>query len=544
MFVVKRQLPSAHCFSKHNNYSPKLDKIEQIADIQDMRTVNQTSTQPAVKARFSHDLWLALLLVATVFVAFHSLAGNEFVNVDDHVYVTNNPHVKGGLSLDNVIWAFTTFEAEFWHPLTWLSLMIDAHLYGLNAGGFLFTNLLLHLTATLFLFAALTRMTGNRWASGISALVFAAHPLHVESVAWVAERKDVLSGALGCITLWAYSQYVKAPSMRRLTGVAMAFGCGLMAKSMVITLPAVMLLLDIWPLKRWHPIQNRRPLPGLLMEKMPLFGLAVLFAIITLLAQSASFGLATLDEAPMSLRLQNALVSYVRYLWHFVWPLNLALWYPYPTSVPFWQWGSALGVLTAISAGCLAGFRRWPFLLIGWLWYLGMLFPVIGFVKFGGVAMADRFTYLPLIGITIMLCWGIDTGILKRLGPKSQLAKGLLCTAFATALVPLTIQQTSHWRNSLALYAHAVNVNPQSHMAHYTYGWALGNAGQYRAALEHLKQAVALAPQNADMHYHLGKAYMLLKHPVGARREFQTALTLHPAHKQAREDLQKIEDIE
>ena len=362
-------------------------------------------------------------IIACLFLAWATLtvyAGvrdHQFINFDDDLYVTENLPIQDGLSLRGLVWAFTTTHASFWHPMTWLSLMLDSQLYGLNPARFHLTNLLLHLANTLLLFLWLNRTTRALGASFLVAALFALHPLHVESVAWVTERKDVLSTFFWMLTMWAHVWYVEGPGVGRYLLTLACFVLGLMAKPMLVTLPFVLLLLDFWPLGRLmpavagagaaQPSGQRVTLAGLVWEKAPLFALTVLFCMVTYYAEDKSGALSLLPDLPLTTRLSNALVAYVTYLGKMFWPTRLAVFYPHPeNAIPLWQGLGAGLTLAFLSLVIIWQTRRRPYLLVGWLWYLGTLVPVIGLVQVGKYALADRFTYVPLIGVFIMVAYG------------------------------------------------------------------------------------------------------------------------------------------
>ncbi len=359
------------------------------------------------------------LLLLAVGLVFGQTVGYDFVNFDDGLYVYENPQISGGLSAQGIGWVFTHTHGANWHPLTGLSHMVDCQFYGLHAGGHHSTNVLLHAATAILLFLVLRRMTGDVWPSALVAALFAVHPLRVESVAWISERKDVLSGLLFVLTLGAYVRYARGPfSLGRYLLVAALLTLGLMAKPMLVTLPLVLLLLDYWPLGRMTAV-GREDIPvasggradhfffpkRLLLEKLPLLLLAVVSCLMTLWAQGEASALNA--QIPVGSRIANALVSYVAYMGQLFCPVGLAAYYPHPEGdLPVWKVIGALAMLACISVGVLAGWRRYPYLLVGWLWYVGMLIPVIGLVQVGKIAMADRYTYLPQIGLCIALAWG------------------------------------------------------------------------------------------------------------------------------------------
>ena len=360
------------------------------------------------------DLLVCLGLVAVTWAVFGQTLAHDFVNFDDHVYVYENPLVVRGLSTEGIIGAFTHTHARNWHPLTTISHMLDCQLYGLNAGGHHLTNVILHTISVLLLFLVLKQMTGALWQSAFVAALFAIHPLHVESVAWIAERKDVLSAVFFMLTLAAYARYARAPSAPRYLLVALLFACGLMSKPMLVTLPFVLLLLDYWPLGRLGGQKSEvgSRLRRLITEKIPLFALSALSCIATLLTQRQ--GPSAIDQLPFLWRLNNTFVSYVTYIWQMLWPARLAVFYPHPNDrLPLVEVTVAIAFLVGVSLLIIYLRRTKPYLVTGWFWYLGMLVPVIGLVQVGEQAHADRYTYLPQIGLYIMIAWTVGDLLLE-----------------------------------------------------------------------------------------------------------------------------------
>ncbi len=451
------------------------------------------------KAQRERTAWIGIGLVLLTAAALGRLCGNDFVNYDDPLYVTDNPHVRDGLSGQNIAWAFTSTEALNWHPLTWISLQLDAQIYGTRAWGYHLTNLLLHAANTVVLFLALRRLTGALWRPALAAALFALHPLHVESVAWIAERKDVLSTFFGMLCLLAYGHYVQRPGPWRYLLVAAFLALGLMAKPMLVTLPFVLLLLDYWPLGR---LFARGGAPSgswrwIVLEKVPLLALAGVSAVLTVYAQQRGGAIETLTTLPFGVRLANAVVSYVRYLGLTLWPAGLAPFYPHPQdSLPAWQVSGAAALLIALSAGALALARRCPYLIVGWLWYLGTLVPVIGLVQAGEQALADRYTYVPLIGLFLAAAWG--AGDLAGWQP---IRRGMLTAAAASVLLACAVlswKQAGVWHDSRSLWEHALRVTPDNHVARNNLGVALlANGGDLAEAEHHLRAALQLKPDYA-----------------------------------------------
>ena len=455
------------------------------------------------------------LLILLTLVAYWQVRHNEFIRLDDNLYVTDNVHVQRGLTWKNVGWSFRTTEAGNWHPLTWLSHMLDYELCGLNPAGHHMTNLLLHMANVLILFWAFQRMTGSLWKNFFLAAFFALHPLHVESVAWIAERKDVLSGLFWMLTILAYTYYAERPGGGRYAGVCICFVFGLLSKPMVVTLPFVLLLLDLWPLarmemKRWAfsspsvsllPTGTRSPY-HLILEKIPLLLLTVISSALTLLAQWRSGSVGSLTGLPISERFANALVSYLQYISKMVWPQDLALLYPHPLHVPLWPvMGSGL-LLVIITILVLRSGREHPSFLVGWLWYLGTLIPVIGIVQVGSQAMADRYTYLPSIGLFLMAAYGLPEifkGISIRRIVLSSVASGLIIV-----LLFLTRAQVLFWRNSTTLFEHTLKATVNNSVIHNNLGGVLLTQGKSTEAREHFAEALRIQPDYADAHYNLG----------------------------------------
>ena len=384
------------------------------------------------------DLLVCLGLVAVTWAVFGQTLAHDFVNFDDHVYVYENPLVIRGLSTEGIIGAFTHTHARNWHPLTTLSHMLDCQLYGLNAGGHHLTNVILHTISVLLLFLVLKQMTGGLWQSAFVAALFAIHPLHVESVAWIAERKDVLSAVFFMLTLAAYARYARAPSPARYLLVALLFAFGLMSKPMLVTLPFVLLLLDYWPLGRLGGQKSEvgSRLRRLITEKIPLFALSALSCVATLLTQRQ--GPNAIDQLPFLWRLNNTFVSYVTYIWQMLWPVRLAVFYPHPNDrLPLVEVTVAIAFLVGVSLLVIYLRRTKPYLVTGWFWYLGMLVPVIGLVQVGEQAHADRYTYLPQIGLYIMIAWAVGDLLLES---TSRVRRAVVGVAAAIAIVCLGVR--------------------------------------------------------------------------------------------------------
>jgi len=433
-------------------------------------------------------LGICLALVAASWIVFGQCLQHDFVNYDDNRYVYENPVVKQGLNLSAVQWAFTHWHSENWHPLTTLTHMLDCQLYGLRAGGHHLTNLLLHTTATLVLFLILRKITSAFWTSAFVAAIFAIHPLHVESVAWIAERKDVLSGAFFTMTLLAYIWYSRRPTLWRYLAVAGAFVCGLMSKPMLVTLPVILLLLDYWPLRRTERFAL------LVAEKVPLFGLSLASSAMTLLAQRPT--IRSLAALPLSTRLANAFISIVFYLWQMVWPAKLAVFYPYPRVrySPSLVTACAAAIVLVSGATILLRNKR-PYLLVGWFWYLVMLIPVLGFMQVGLQGHADRYTYLPLIGVLIAITWAIVD--LTQDWHHQREFVGVFGMAVVLLFTACSYRQAGYWHDSISLWSRALAVTENNDTAHLCLAEALLQRGKLDEAIAHSRAAIDIRPVNA-----------------------------------------------
>jgi protein O-mannosyl-transferase len=437
------------------------------------------------------------LLLLSVIVVFGQTAGHEFVNFDDADYVYKNRHVCGGLAGAEIAWAFSAFHSGNWHPLTWLSHMLDCQLFDLHAGGHHLTNVLLHAAAAIYVFLVLERLTAARWRSACVAALFAIHPLRVESVAWVAERKDVLSGLFFMLSLWFYARYAERPNSRGWYGLVLAsFALGLMAKPMLVTLPFVLLLLDYWPLGR------RVGLRALIVEKIPFFVLAAASCLVTLAAQREA--MRTLQNVDLSARLANAAIAYSGYLGKMFYPVELAAFYPLPKDPPpAWKALGAITLLFVITAAVFAARRKRPYLLFGWLWYIGALVPVIGAVQVGNQALADRYTYLPQIGISIALVWAVADFALRHSAARGSMV--VLTSLLLSVLAVLAWQQTTYWRNSEILWTHASVHTLQNPVVEFNLGSALEDRNQFDEAIVHYRAALQLNPDYVDALNNLGR---------------------------------------
>jgi Tfp pilus assembly protein PilF len=460
------------------------------------------SSKP-VKPAFGRAQWgAAAALVAITVLTYLPVGHYGFVNYDDPAYIYQNPPVTHGLTLQGLSWAFTTGHQANWHPLTWLSHMADVQLYGLNAGPHHVMNLLLHAASTFLLFWLLLRMTGTVSASMVVAALFAVHPLHVESVAWIAERKDVLSTFFWMLTMTTYVLYVQRPRLDRYLAMIAAFGLGLMAKPMLVTLPFVLLLLDFWPLQRWT-LESWSNLGRLIREKIPLLLLATASSIVTVIAQRKGGALVEINTIPIGTRVANAFVVSLAYLGKMFWPTRLGVLYPAVTTAPDGWFAAVAGVIgLSVLAGWMA--RRRPYVAVGWFWYIGTLVPVIGLVQVGRQAMADRYTYVTLIGIFIALAFGANE-ILKsqRYGTLTFMTGSALLVVLC---MWMTRTQLRYWTGSRALWEHTLDITSNNSTAHFNLGAAVENEGRVDEAIFHYREALRIEPDYADAHFNLGNA--------------------------------------
>ncbi|HEX3719565.1 MAG TPA: tetratricopeptide repeat protein [Verrucomicrobiae bacterium] len=464
-------------------------------------------------------LVLGLGTVAIYSPTFHF----DFTNYDDPAYVVENPRVNQGVTAAGLGWAFQAGYAANWHPLTWMSHMLDCQIFGLRAGGHHATNVLLHASNAILLFLLLARMTETFWRSAMVAALFAWHPMHVESVAWISERKDVLSSLLWILALWAYVRYAqglhsKDSRTKLFYALALAlFVLGLMAKPMVITLPFVLLLLDWWPLRRQSPAVK------LLLEKTPFFLFAAAAGWVTILAQSREHALSSLQRNPFSIRVLNSFLCYLRYAEKLVWPAKLSVIYTFYYRVKIGEVALAVGFLSVMFAIAILARKSRPYWMFGWLWYLGTLVPVIGLMQVGAQSMADRYMYLPSIGIFILVCW--TAGDLVR----GWHGRGALVTAGAFAVlascVVATEKQISFWKNSGTLFGHALALDSDNYVAHVCYGDYLADQGEFSEALAECQKAVELAPDYLPGFRCLAKALTMegTKDPAMAARAYAEA---------------------
>jgi len=467
---------------------------------------------------------ICIALVLAVFAVYGQVLHYSFVDLDDSVYVTENEEVKAGLTGRSILWAFGEPHASFWHPLTWLSHMLDCELFGLNPAGHHLTSLMLHIANTLLLFWVLMEMSGAVWQSAFVAGAFAMHPLHVESVAWVSERKDVLSTLFWMLTMAGYVRYARLGGAKWYVVTLFLFSLGLLAKPMLVTLPLVLLLLDYWPLHRLVRVTSHESRAAIL-EKLPFFALSAIFSIVAFFAQQGAGTLC--EEFPARIRFANAFVSYVKYIQKTFWPVGLGVFYPHPgDKLPMWQAAGALLLLVGVSAWVIYSAPKRKYLFVGWLWYIVTLVPVIGFVQVGSFAMADRYTYLPLIGIFIMISWGLPDvpgGLWQR-----RFVPAASAAIVLSALAVCAYFQAGFWRNTSTLFEHTIAVTSKNWLVYYNLGTRCNRAGRLTEAVELYKESIKAQPGYADAHYNLGLAYIGLGHRAEAAESFKQAVRVKP----------------
>ncbi len=473
-------------------------------------------------------VWAAMAFVLLVTAAtFWNVGSFDFIMFDDPQYVHDNPQVSRGISWPGLVWAFTQSHASNWHPLTWISHMLDVEVFGMNPGAHHWVNLAFHMLNSVLLFGVLLTMTCAVGRSALVAALFAVHPLHVESVAWISERKDVLSALFFMLTLWAYSSYSKQKSGRAYLLVIFFLALGLMSKPMLVTLPFVLLLLDFWPLQRIRIDHWRsRQWLALLIEKIPLFILVALSSVITYIVQRESGAVVELEAASAGLRLSNAVVSYGAYVAAMWWPADLAILYSFPASVAAWKVVTAALFLALITTLAGLGMRRYPFVPVGWFWFLGTLVPVIGLVRVGAQSMADRYTYIPLIGLFIIVAWGGYELLGRRAARRAPL--WALSVLIIVLLAFASRTQIEHWKNAETLWIRSLAVTQNNYRVHGMYGKLLTERGQKADAVEQFRAAIRIKPNIAQIHTLLAQALADLGQPAQAIVHYQQSLALRP----------------
>jgi protein O-mannosyl-transferase len=502
-------------------------------------------------------LIVMVLLVAAVLIAYGSVTDLGFTSFDDDKYVTNNPHVLQGLSVKTAQWAFTHAYAANWHPLTWMSHMLDVRLFGLNPVGHHMVSLLFHILNVVLLFLVLNRMTKSVWRSAFVAMLFGVHPIHVESVAWIAERKDVLSTFFWMLTMLAYVYYVERRNAFRYLAVLVLFALGLMAKPMLVSLPLILLLLDYWPLQR----QSAEVGWGrLVAEKAPLFVLAAASCVITIIVQRAGGAVLALEKIPVGIRIANAFVSVVKYIGKMLWPTQLSAYYPHPMdSLPLWIVAGAIVLCVVATIMAIIVRKRAPFVTVGWTWYLITLVPVIGIVQVGEQAMADRYSYVPLIGLFLLIAWGVPEFLSRReqpatrqsrrqedkkahsqTEPRSEFGLATVAMVVVLAMMLMTFRQVGCWKDDFALFSHALDVAPDNYFAHDHVGATLFEKGEYSRALKHATRAVEIKPDSPSAQSNLGGMLVKLGKPQDALAHLQSAVKLSPGFAEAQYNLGNV----
>ncbi|MCP4345682.1 MAG: tetratricopeptide repeat protein [Desulfobacterales bacterium] len=494
---------------------------------------------------------ICLFLVLIILAVYGQVRKFEFVNYDDDAFVYDNSFVQAGLTSDSIIWAFTTTATCAWQPLVWLSYMADCQLWQVNPGRLHMTNVLFHIANALLLFLVFRKMTGNLWQSSFVAALFAVHPLHVEAVAWISQRKDVLSTLFWILTIWGYARYVEKPGIIRYLVPLLFFIMGLMAKPMLVTLPFVLFLLDYWPLGRLSivdcrlsivdcrlkrlPIVNPQssilnsqssilnPQSSIFLEKIPFFILAAISSAIAIFAHHSVRGLASMKAYPLYIRIWNALISYAAYIGKMIWPHNLMAFYPYRRIMPIW---AAILILGIISVMAVISFRKHPYFIVGWLWFMGTLVPVIGLFKFGSHAMADRYTYVPYMGLYIIIAWTVP-GILSRLGQK-RVVLSLVSAVYLSALMITAWTHTGYWANSITLFQHAIDVDPDNYRGHNNLAVALDEKGRKNEAAFHYSEAIRIKPEHYTARNNLGLIMAAQGRAEEAVSHYSVILSLYP----------------
>jgi tetratricopeptide (TPR) repeat protein len=468
-------------------------------------------------------LLLCLILFVFTFGLYIPVLNYKFVKYDDCDYVTDNFHIQQGLNRQSLKWAFTTCRQANWHPVTWISHIIDFQLFGLRAGPHHLVNVLLHCANTVLLFLALKRMTGAVWPSAFVAALFAVHPLHVESVAWIAERKDVLSTFFWLLTMLAYSRYVLRPRIAGYLLVLLFFVLGLMSKPMLVTLPFVLLLLDYWPLERFGKIKTGR----IILEKLPLFFLSGASSVITFIVQRSAGAMTDIESLSFKTRFANAIISYVAYTGKMFWPTKLAVLYPHPAgTIPLIK-AVLCGAVLLLVTGVFYDFARSKkYLIVGWLWYLGTLVPVIGLVQVGSQAMADRYTYIPLTGLFIIIAWGVND--FAGWIPYKKIFLSLSAVVVLALFAICTRMQLNYWKNSFALFERALNVTGNNWLIHNNYANLLSDEGRYEEALVYFNKALKIKPYSAEVHINLANTLMDLGRIDEAIEHYEKALKFRP----------------
>ena len=499
--------------------------------------------------KIGFNILICLLLAVSIVVVYWQTGNFDFVNYDDPIYVKDNPLVKHGLTLDGIKWALTMVYASNWHPLSWISHMIDVDLFGMRPGMHHLTNVLFHVLNSILLFIVMNRMTSARWRSALAAAIFALHPIHVESVAWISERKDVLSTFFWILTMLCYHWYVQGPRISKYLWVVVIFTLGLMAKPMLVTLPFVLLLLDLWPLKRaeginkppadssvtrhaWRQIKYQPCMPWLMLEKVPLMIIALLVCGETFYAQTIGGSVSSLERLSFASRIQNTIASYVTYLGKMIWPLNLAVFYPYPKHFNAELVAADFLFLICVTVIVIMSVRKLPYLVTGWFWYLGTLIPVIGIVQVGSQSMGDRYAYIPSVGIFIIVSWGL-TDIFRRWNYGGRVVLSILSVGVLGLYTCSTYIQISTWKNSETLFSHALDVTNDNYLAYNNLGVALYNRGDVDGAIQHYQESLKIKSNYINAHCNLGIALTKEKKYTEAFVHYKECLLIEPGYPEA-----------
>ena len=474
---------------------------------------------------------VCIFLAGIVWLVFGQTLGHPFINFDDPEYVYENPEINAGLTAHGVIWAFTHLPSPDWFPLTSISHMLDVQFYGLRAGGHHLTSVLVHTAVVILLFLVLRQMTGTLWRSAFVAAVFAIHPLRVESVAWVAERKDLLSGLFFMLTLGAYVRYVRKRRFGRYVLMAILFTCGLLSKPVFVTVPLMLLLLDYWPLRRF---EQQLAIRGLILEKIPLLILSLTVSVATITGQTGE--VVSMEPLPFVWRVNNAFVSYVTYIWQMIWPARLAIFYPHPQNhLALWEIVVAIALLIAMTVLAFALRKRCPYLIVGWFWYLVMLAPVIGVVQVNLQGHADRYTYLAQIGLYLLVVWSIAD--LSLSWPYRRQILSVAASLVIVALAWSAWIQTAYWRDSESLWTHAIAVTSDNDTAQADLADLLLRRGRLSEAVFHSQEALRIRPGNADAHNTLGIALFQMGDLKDAVAHWKQSLEIQPGNMNAQTNL-------
>ena len=481
----------------------------------------------AKQMEISRTVLICIVLAVVTFVAFEGVRNNNFVFYDDDKYITSNEYVQKGLSFESVKWAFTTRYQGNWHPLTWMSHLIDSTVFGMNPAGPHLVSVGFHVANVILLFLILKKMTGTIWPSAFVAALFGVHPLAVESVAWAAERKNVLSTFFAFLTIWAYLWYSQKPEWRRYVLIAILFAAGLLSKSMLVTLPLVLILLDYWPMCRFGDLNGRQWLWRTIIDKTPLIAISAAFCVVTYLAQVNAGAAADMGSLPLGLRVSNALMSYVRYIGKVFYPTSLAALYPLDMNgYPSWQVIACLVLLLVLTAAVIIERHRLRFLLTGWLWYLGTLVPVIGLVQVGVQSMADRYMYLPSIGIYIIVAWLAGKIVEKLRLPK--IVPAITGVVIMVVLILITRIQVGYWKDSESLFRHTLDITTNNYVMYSNYGQALRSKGRLDEAINNFRRALEISPDWIEAHEKLANTLQEKGQDAEAVTEFELVLLAMP----------------